>query len=410
MTDIQTAPAVRVRTRFDASRRFQTAVHEIDESFFAHVSGEYWAWRELVERDDKAAINQHPDVALTDLRFSREPQHRMPVLITCQRSGKRVAAAVLVPKSIAGEKRFGPAWNLQGFRLAGNRIIGDQSPETQQAVLAAIRNHMTETRADFLLAEDVDNDGALLVAAEHPDVGLRTFRPAPPQRRHRIHLPESLDEYWQKFNSKSRNTLRRKVKQFGDCRLERITTPEQVSDFLAHAQTVAKNSWQSDLLGLRIHNDDFELQLFTELALLNALRCYLLWKDDAPVSFCIGTQYNGEFHYEEVGYHRDFSRKSPGQVLVIKMLEDMFAHDPPNVFDFGGGDAEYKRQFGNSISESGHIWLLRPGLRSRLIVGYLGGRRLLSVALRSALERTGLLERVRQWTRKGLARTSSAGE
>ena len=406
MTDIQTAPSVRVRPRSAASDGFTTAAHEIDESFFAHVSGEYWAWRELVERDDAAVITQHPDVVLTDLRFSREPQHRSPVLVTCQRGGPRIAAAVLVPKSIAGEKRFGPAWNLQGFRLAGNRIIGDQSPESQQAVLSAIRDHMTATRADFLLAEDVESDDTLIAAGEHPCVGLKTFHPAPPQRRHRIQLPDSLDEYWQKFNSKSRNTLRRKVKQFGECRLERITNTDQVSDFLEHAQTVARNSWQSDLLGLRIHNDDCELQLFTELASLNALRCYLLWKDDAPVSFCIGTQHNGVFHYEEVGYHRDFSRKSPGQVLVIKMLEDMFAHDPPSIFDFGGGDAEYKRQFGNAIGESGHIWLLRPGLRSRLIVNYLGGRRLLSVTLRSVRDRTGMLERVRQWTRKGLKRSS----
>lgn len=404
MTDIQTAPHVRVRARSDASPGFTTTVHEIDESFFAHVAGEYWAWRELVEHDDNAVVTQHPDVVLTELKFSREPQHRPPCLITCLQGDQRVAAAVLVPKSIAGEKRFGPAWNLQGFRLAGNRVIGDASPETQQAVLAAIRHHLSATRADFLLAEDVEHDDILVTASESTAVGLRVFRPAPQQHRHRIHLPDSLDAYWQRFNSKSRNTLRRKVKQFGECHLERITSPEQISDFLGAAQEVARHSWQSDLLGLRIHNDDCELQLFTELASLSALRCYLLWKDDAPVSFCIGTQHNGVFHYEEVGYHRDFSRKSPGQVLVIKMLEDMFSHDPPAEFDFGGGDAEYKRQFGNDISESGHIWLLRPGLRSRLIVGYLGGRRLLGATLRSVLDRTGLLDRVRQWTRKGISR------
>lgn len=405
MTDILEAAPLTARTNHTSAQPLTTTVHEIDESFFAHVSGEYWAWRELFERDAAAEIGQHPDYVLTELRFTREPQHRPPCLVTCRRGETPVATAVLVPKSVAGEKRFGPAWDLQGFRLAGNRLIGETATDVQSAVMQGVRAHLTASRADFLLAEDVETTEPLLTVCEDAVVGLRFFRPAPPQRRHRIELPDSADEYWKKFTSKSRNTLRRKVKQFGDCRLERITEPHQIADFLAAAQQVAKHSWQSDLLGLRIHNDDFELQLFTLLASLGALRSYLLWKDDAPVSFCIGTQHNGVFHYEEVAYHRDFSRKSPGQVMVVKMLEDQFEHDTASVFDFGGGDAEYKRQFGNSIGESGHIWLLRPGLRSRLIAAYLGGRRLLSTTLRSALERTGLIDRVRQWTRKGMTRS-----
>jgi len=185
-------------------------------------------------------------------------------------------------------------------------------------------------------------------------------------------------------------------------RLFAVTGNCWLPGFFSAAQQVAKNSWQIDLLGLRIHNDDFELQLFTMLATQGTLRTYLLWKEDVPVSFCIGTQHNGIFDYEEVGYDREFSRKSPGLVMVVKMLEDLFEHDPPRVFDFGGGDAEYKRQFGNVISDSSHTWFLRPCLRSRLIVGYLCVRRLLGTALRSVLARTGLIDRVRQWTRKGL--------
>jgi CelD/BcsL family acetyltransferase involved in cellulose biosynthesis len=217
-----------------------------------------------------------------------------------------------------------------------------------------------------------------------------------------IDLPETHVEYWSKFNSKTRSTLRRKLKQFGECRLELIKKPFQIPDFLANAQQVSKRSWQSDLLGLRIQNDEYETQVFTFLATQNSLRAYLLWQDDTPVSFCIGTQHNGVFHYEEVGYDRDYSKKSPGQVLVIKMLEELYEHDQPAVFDFGGGDAEYKRQFGTRISESGHVWLLRPGMRSKMIVGYLSGRRALSQTLRGMLAKFGLLDRVRKLTRRGL--------
>ncbi len=215
-------------------------------------------------------------------------------------------------------------------------------------------------------------------------------------------MPDSIDEYWQKFTSKTRNTLRRKVKQFDACQLDRITAPDQIPEFLVHAKRISQNSWQSDLLGLRVHNDDFELQLFTLLATQQAFRSYLLWRSGRPVSFCIGTQLNGLFSYEEVGYDREFSSRSPGQVLVLRMIEDLFDYQTPKVFDFGGGDAEYKRQFSNQHSRSGHIWLLRPGVRSKLIVGYLSSRRILSQSLRAVLAGTGLLDRARQLSRRGM--------
>lgn len=377
-------------------------IHRIDESFHRHFAADYWAWRAVFENDKNGRVTQHPDLLLTELSFSRDAEHHPPTLITCQQKSKTVGAAVLIPKSIAGEKKFGPAWDLCGYRLAGNRLIGSDDSEVQYQLMQGISQHMTESKADFLLVEDVETTDPLLALVENDSHGLQAFKPAPFQRRHMIELPETHDKYWKKFNSKTRSTLRRKLKQFGDCRLELINKPFQLPGFLENAQEISKRSWQSDLLGLRIQNDEFETQVFTFLATQNALRAYLLWQDDTPVSFCIGTQHNEVFNYEEVGYDRDYSKKSPGQVLVIKMLEEMYEHDQPAVFDFGGGDAEYKRQFGTRISESGHVWLLRPGMRSKMIVGYLSGRRALSQTVRGTLAKFGLLDRVRKLSRRGL--------
>jgi len=181
MTDIQQATAATAPAAATNATRITTAVHEIDESFFAHISSEYWAWREVFELDGGAAVGQHPDYVLTELKFSREPQHRPPCLISCHKADKCVAAAVLVPKSIAGEKRFGPAWDLQGYRLAGNRLIGDPSTNIQTSLLRAVRQHLEATRADFLLAEDMELGDSLATVCQDSAVGMNGFRPAPPQ-------------------------------------------------------------------------------------------------------------------------------------------------------------------------------------------------------------------------------------
>jgi len=377
-------------------------VHELDESVFLHMSATYWSWRTLFESDRAAQITQHPDYVLTELRFAQTPPRCPACVVAVQRGGKEIAAAVLVPKSIGGEKKFGPAWNLAGYRLAGGRCLGDESNDVREALLSGIRQQLMEARADFLLIEDLDTADPLLTQMETHRAGLTLFRPTAAQTRHRIVFPESFDAWWSGFSSKTRNTLKRKVKAFGEARLERITLPEQVPDFLTHARTISEKSWQTELLGLRIRNDERELHLFHGLASEGTLRSYLLWQGGRPVSFCIGTQFNGLFNYEEVAYDRDVSRSSPGQVLVLKMLEDLFAEDSPRVFDFGGGDAEYKRQFGNAVSESGPVWLLRPGLKSQLIRSYFAGRQVLSRSLRAVLGAAGWWPRLRQWSRRGL--------
>ncbi len=378
------------------------SVVPIDESFFVHVAPDYWQWRELCEHDPDSRVMQHPDFVLAELQHEPASQRCPAVLVKCHTDTSLLAVAVLLPKTTAGEKRFGLGWNLQGYRLAGSRVLGHVTPDSVTAFSATLARHLTQNRADFLLIEDVETDAPVLDLLGGTHSPLRVYRPVPAQTRHRIQMPDSFDEYMAKFTSRTRNTLRRKVKKFGECRLERISELEQLPDFLSAAHEISKNSWQSDLLGLRIHDDERELDCFTKLVGLQALRAYLLWHEDTPVSFCIGTQFNGVFDYEEVAYDRRYSKSSPGQVLVLKMIEDLFALNTPRVFDFGGGDAEYKRQFSNSQSESANAWLLRPGVRSTAIRSYFDGRRFLSQSSRSVLKRVGLMDRLRQLTRRGI--------
>lgn len=378
------------------------SIQEIDESFFLRISGGYWNWRTLFDRDSQAGILQHPDCVLAELAKPKTPRSTPGFFIQCARQNSVVGAAVLVPKNLSGEKRFGPTLCLKGYFLAGGRLLGSQIEADQLALLSGIRQCLDTARADFVLIENIDDTDptfALLNRPEHAQV-LKLFTPAPFQLHHKIALPDDLETYLRKFSSKTRNTLKRKQKQFGDCRLERITEVDQVPDFLARAHEISKHSWQSDLFGLRIANDAAELQLYTTLALERAMRSYLLWKNDNPVSFCLGTQFNGVFNYEEVAYDRRFAESSPGQMLVMRMIEDLISYQRPAVFDFGFGDAEYKRQFANVTTASGNVWLLRPGLKSAVIEHYFRGHQWLTRSAREVLARTGLLQRFKRWVRR----------
>ncbi len=396
--------------------------HSLGVAEQQHLSVDYWRWLDLFQRDPEARITQHPDYlfaevmsclkrpALDLLKTKTGVAKRAHPLVLCEATcGEQlIAIGVLVPKLMTTRQAGGFGWNktFAGYRLAGNRFLGSPNTERtinselQRQMLSACATFACEQRATYLLIEDLERNDPLFAAAESlASDGFRLYCPSGIQERLTIAFPAKADDYWQKFSSKTRSTFRRKQKKIGATRLVRITEPGQVAEFLEAAHVVSQRTWQSAQLGLRIHDNDVEAQLFTFLAMQHALRSYLLYVDEKPVAFLIGTQFHGHFSYEEVGYDRDFADRSPGLVLLLHVLDDLLKDSPPHRFDFGGGEADYKRLFATSTSESGSVWLVPPGLRPQFWLGFLRVCRLTDRLARACVRKLGLTTLLRQLIR-----------
>ncbi len=360
-------------------------------------------WLALYERDPDASIFHHPDYTGCELNYL--PLSRLPsLMLLCRRNGELVGFGGLLPK--VSKTRYvggvGPNWKLQGYRLIGNRFLcsGDETIHAQ--LLEAATREVTQRGANYLLIEDVDQESTLLkLANTYPKRGFRIYSPTSFQERLKIQLPRSGAEYFGKFSSKTRNTFRRKEKKLGAIRMVRCSTADQVPDFLRDAHQISVNTWQTEQFGLRVKNDASDLAQFTFLASQGALRSYLLYQGDTPMAFIIGNQHRGLYRYEEVGFDRKFHALSPGQTLLIKVLEDMFADNTPDCFDFGMGDADYKRMFANLETKAGNIWLVPPGIKGRSLVAYLNGSRSLRQYGRQMVKVIGWYRKLRQKSRLG---------
>ncbi|NOX54132.1 MAG: GNAT family N-acetyltransferase [Planctomycetes bacterium] len=405
-------------TCLDPERRESTELPPVEVIPFdaeakadAEFAGVIARWQEVFDGDPDAHITQHPEYVLEELKAEalRAENESKKRLLSC---GVLIAfgwrgwagLAILVPKVLRLPlvPKLGPAWQLTGWRLAGNRFLGDPSGSVQVALLQEAARYVGHSNRHMLLIEDLDEQTELWRAVQSVDQRrTRVVLPVPFQERHRIRFPEEPDDYWKSFSSKTRNKFRRRLRKIGPIELLRVTETEQVADFLRQAHQVSLHTWQTQQLGLRVRNDEREHRLLTRLARLGALRSYLLRRDGQPIAFLIGTQFNGRFDYEEVGYDRRFADYSPGQVLLLKVLEDLQAERPPEWFDFGGGDASYKRLFATHSSKSGNVWLMPSTFRTSVTMGILKAQDTARRGLRAALAGTGLLTKVRQWIRRG---------
>lgn len=367
-------------------------------------------WLELYERDAGASIFHHPDYTGTELPFL--PQSRLPSLILiCRYNGRAVGLGGLLPK--VSRSRYvggvGPNLKLHGYRLVGNRFLTGGDDAVQEKLLAAATQEVIRRGARYLLIEDVDQEASLLtLARSYTTRGYGIYSPTSFQVRLKIDLPRTSAEYFGKFSSKTRNTFRRKEKKLGEIKVIRCSTVDQVADFLRDAHQISVNTWQTEQFGLRVKNDASDLAQFTFLASQGALRSYLLYQDEIPMAFIIGNQHRGLYRYEEVGFDRKFHSLSPGQVLLLKVLDDMFGDNPPECFDFGMGDADYKRMLANVETTAGNIWLVPPGIRGRSLVTYLNGSRSIRQCGRQMIKVLGWYRKMRQKSRLGKAAATPA--
>lgn len=201
------------------------------------------------------------------------------------------------------------------------------------------------------------------------------YRPQPVYRYHCIQLPLSLSAYLKQFSAKERHNIKREITQLrkaggGQLDLTRVTQPMDVPDFLANASRVAATSWQQTLLNRPLTEPTERLQFLIATAESATLRAYCLHCGGAPCSYLIGVQSNGIFQSLETAYDEKWKTKcSPGKVLHYLVLEDLFAHEPPQMVYFGYADAWYKRFFGNCGGEHVALLVLRKNISNRLKVG-----------------------------------------
>jgi Acetyltransferase (GNAT) domain len=376
----------------------------------------YWIdeWERLFYLDPEAKGFQHP--RYVNVEICGLPQQLPTLLIADFKENELQQLAILLPKIVPTNKLTGLklGWNVAGYRLAGNRVL-TRSPSraTSTAILAEIKQQVERQGGSFLLLEDLDRRDPLhagLGLTAKDSAGQSTADITCPtgfQPRQRIVLPATPADYWSKFSSKTRSKFRRNLKKFGENQLERVTRREELPAFLEAAHQISKQTWQTRQFGLRVRNDQRELAELGALADLGFLRCYLRRVDGLPAAFMIGNQAQGTYHHEEVGYMTHLAKFSPGQMLLVQVLDDLLTHDTPLRFDFGGGDAEYKQLFANDTSESGTVWWICPSLKGRATFGFIGACGFAKRAVRSLVRSAGLATKVRQWIRYGGKRANA---
>lgn len=356
-------------------------------------------WRKAAFSKEGFALEAHPDIVLSENEALDGDKY-----FTCswiRSHGQSEATLLLKKKSIRLPLLFGRTClpDLRGLRVIGNQFLGSIDCLKQDEINIGIAEllQQQEFPCDAILLEALHFESPLYssLIANNPSDLFEVIQLGKSQRHHRLQLPIDEEKYWSKFSPKTRYNFRRMCKRLPHD-IEFIESPSHVCTFLQDANEISQKSWQFKHLGTRIQHNSKTQTYFESIARLGALRCYLLKHDGSPIAFVIGTQWQGHFQVEEMGYDNGFAKSSPGTVLFIRLLKDLFKRNRPSYINFGFGDGKYKQLFGNESSHSVNLLLCSKKLKVRLATNLYQWNSRIESNVRKTLQRTGLTEKLRQ--------------
>ena len=185
-------------------------------------------------------------------------------------------------------------------------------------------------------------------------------------------LSGSFDEYLARFSSKSRSTLRRKVRKLVEhadgVTMRTYARPEEMSEFLQRAGSVSALTYQHRLLDAGLPTDAAYLSKLERLAANDSVRGYVLFLGEAPIAYLCCPAVDGVLMYGYLGYDPKYSEMSPGTVLQYLAFESIFREHRFRAFDFTDGQGEHKRFFGTHETRCADICYFPDSYRARLWV------------------------------------------
>jgi Acetyltransferase (GNAT) domain len=92
------------------------------------------------------------------------------------------------------------------------------------------------------------------------------------------------------------------------------------------------------------------VRLYIHRATNGRLRCYIVYASGTPCAYLRGEFIDDTYYYETPGFDPQYSKLSPGLVLLVWAIRDLIEQTSCKNFDFGhGGDTwGYKSKFGNT--------------------------------------------------------------
>jgi hypothetical protein len=362
------------------------------------------AWMTLQEQQDSPIFNAESDRLLSLVRWQRDAR---PHVILLKKRGVPAALVVGSIENVRIQCRIGyksfllPP--LKCFTILHRGILGQIDDPTAAALLDEMGKLLKSGEAEMVFFHYLNTESPLVRIARTRIGGLCRSHVNRVEIHRTMTAPESMEAFYQSCSKKHRANLRRYVRkieeQFGArAVITRYNGEDRVDPFIEAAAQVSAKTYQASL-GCGLQCDDRTRDLIRTVAKRGWLRGHVMFLDGQPCAFQYGVIYRGSYFLEQIGFDPQWKDLNVGTVLFLEALQDLCNDGGgAKVIDFGFGEADYKKSYGDKYWNDAPFYLFAPRLRSILTNVAFSGAAGLSLGLAHVLEKTGAIGWIkRRW-------------
>jgi CelD/BcsL family acetyltransferase involved in cellulose biosynthesis len=353
-----------------------------------------------------SALTSDLDFFLTYLRHA--PGVVRPHVVHVEEDGRRaLLVGRLEDQRLPAKLGYATVSNprVRTIVVAYGGVLGDADEASAPNLVDALWRSVSPKEADLVRIRMLKLGSPFYTVASERAPRLRRDRLAEPLPHWRSTLPGSLDEFLALRKKKVRWQARKDAvnmrEAYGDDVSVRVfRAPEDLDRLFEDSAAVHRTTYQAGL-GVGFSSDELHRRLAQLTMERGWFRGYVLYLRDEPVAFCHGNVYRNTFGLDATGFDPAHAESRPGGFLLMRLIEDLCADESVHAFDFGFGDATYKRQLGDEswLERDVSVWTPRPrSIRLNMTRTVLAGA---DSAARAVLRRGGLVTRARRiWRRR----------
>jgi CelD/BcsL family acetyltransferase involved in cellulose biosynthesis len=281
-------------------------------------------------------------------------------------------------------------------------------PSDTTAGLEALRGSLNGDRVDLVRLRMLEVGSAVHAAAREQGSALTRRRFSPELRHWQCAVPASFEEFLAARSKERRRHVRRYQRRLeeafpGDVEVRHFTTRAELDRLFLDSERVQRRTYQR-ALGVGFTDDELSRRLAALTMDKGWFRGTVLYLRGEPAAFWHGNAYRGTFSTAVTGYDPELAEHRPGTYLLMKLVETLCADAEVHSIDFGFGDAEYKRSFGERSVLEKDVVVFEP--RARPVAINVVQSALLGTGAigRAVLAHSGAVGAVRRARRRRLSR------
>jgi len=353
-------------------------------------------WEEMQRNESCPTPNADVD------RFLAVAEHQenmiQPCIILLKHYGRLRAMVIgLIEKlrikcAIGYKALFNPS--VCGLSVVYGGILGERTSDVYDAMIEKFMDMLARSEIDVVILNHIAMDSLIYKhAMKMPNIFCRDHF-----HRSDLHwsmtIPQDVDQLYRSFTPKTRNTLRRKnrklEKEFGDeLKIVNYRGRDDVPHAVSAASRISQHTYQAGL-GVGIVDDPQTREILDVSARHGWFRMSILYIKDEPCAFQLGLQYGQTYFLEQLGFLPKHTRWNVGTVLFNNILEDLCRDPSVERFNFGFGDAQYKKSYGSECWPEASVCIFAPRAYPLLVNALKSSTAGLSLGSQYVLDRTGL--------------------